>query len=1225
MAELVIGAFLSASFDLLLQKIASPYVEKLLFNGENESSVKERLFKLQSTFNTLAAVGFEVKNKRIINPAVEKWLDDLLDAVDDAEDFFGDIEYGAMIPDAMIPSKVDESRKEKRKTISKFLSCFSKPSTSIDRVRNEDMEHILKRLEYLSNQIGNLKFEKNVVEVQLSGSSRAKTSLPDEPEIYGRDTDNDVLMKLLLSDEDSSGEKICVIPIVGMGGIGKTTLAQTLFNDERVKKKFESRAWVYVSDKFDSTTVTKNLLQELAPSDAGNDMTLNLLQVNLSNKLMEKKFLIVLDDVWEDDYAQWTEVMKPFNGGAKGSKIIVTTRNEKVADIIRTRTIHTHHLRELSEDECWKLFSKHASCGNPELECIGREIARKCNGLPLAAKVLGGLLRSTDNAEKWKQIANSNLWELQDKRSRSLPAALEVSYFYLPPHLKRCFAYCSIFPKGYEFKRDELVLMWMAESLVQYSKRNRRIEEVCCEYFDDLVSFSFLQPSKWGVSCFVMHDLIVDLARTISGKYSCLLEQTDSIDRLEEKTRHLGCVRELYNDNKIASYDFGATRLRTFVTILGSSSSKIGFSKEAMQNFLSMLKYLRVLSFRGLYMFEFLDSIGELKHLRYLDLSQTGIVILPEFVTKLYNLQTLKLGYYDCLQTLPKDMHHLINLRHLIIGGDSLVEMPCQISKLTNLQWLTTFVVGKDSGAKIEELAELQSLHGELSIKKLENVANITKALDQVIVLEKKQLEKLQLEWSDNDVVVDPKHGEGVLEMLSPNTMLKELKINFYPGTKFPNWVGNDSFSNIVEVTLDRCKRCSYLPPFGQLPLLKHLSISGCNSVVTVGAEFYGNCSVRKPFSSLETLIFNHMSSWEQWNSMQTKEATTYGKLKTLEIIGCPKFEGDLPRFLPSLMRIHIREDKQCPLLSLPRLQCVTEMFIWKLENSESLYEAIKPMNPCSTLTPLHHYPPLQHLTLSNCGSSFRSLHMDLFPNLKTLVIGSSDYFEAMTVSDGKSLEELTSLSIWDCISFVSFPNGGLIAPKLSELRIWKCSKLKWLPEEMTSLSGLKSLTIGGSPLIKSFPEGGLPVSLSSLDLSYDELLRMKWNWRTLPHLTTLFIDGDGIEEDVESFPKEGLLPTTITYLDIRSFKRLRGLDKNGLTQLTSLQTLEIFNCLELETLSEEGFPTSLTSLEIYKEGFPTSLTSLEIRFCPLVEKKYSRGNEEYWNKISHIPKVSIR
>ncbi|KAM6547035.1 hypothetical protein CsatB_027771 [Cannabis sativa] len=1216
MAELVIGALLSASFDLLLEKVASPYVEHFFFKAKNESPsvVSERLFKLKSTFNSLAAVRFEVENKRIKNPAVENWLDDLLDAVDDAEDFFGAIEY-----DAMKPNKAGESKKGRRKA-SKLFSCFSKPCNSTDRVRNANMEEILKRLEYLANQIGNLNLEKNVVEMKPYKSSRAKTSLPDEPEIYGRDTDKDVLMKLLLSDEDSSDEKICVIPIVGMGGIGKTTLAQTLFNDEQVMKKFESRAWVYVSDKFDSTAMTKTLLQELAPSDASSDMNLNLLQVNLSNKLMGKKFLIVLDDVWEDDYVQWTEVMKPFNSGTRGSKIIVTTRNEKVADIIRT--IDTHRLRELSEDECWALFVKHTSSGNsgkftenPNLEMIGREISKKCNGLPLAAKVLGGTLRSTLDVWRWEQIARNNIWELTHERSEGLPAALEVSYYYLPLHLKGCFAFCSIFPKGYQFQREELVLLWMAENLVMRSKGNRRMEEVAGEYFDDLVSMSFFVKSKdWiGRSCFVMHDLLMDLAKIVSGKYSSLLEHNDDIVKFEKKTRRLGCDMEIYTDNKISSCDFEPTHLRTFLT-LGSRYYEISIYKEVVQNLLSKLKFLRALSFRGLQMTKFSDSIGELQHLRYLDLSKTTIVMLPEFVTKLYNLQTLKLNDCDHLQTLPNDMHHLINLRHLIISGKSLVEMPSQIGKLTNLQILTTFVLGRDSGAKIEELAELQSLHGELCITKLENV--VTKAPNQVKVLEKNQLEKLMLEWIYIDSDVDPKHGEGVLEMLSPNRTLKELQIFNYTGKIFPNWVGNDSFSNIAEVTLNGCKHCSYLPPFGQLPLLKDLSIYGCSSVVTVGAEFYGNCSGRKAFASLETLSFSSMSSWEQWQSMQTEEATTYGKLKTLEIYDCPKLVGDLPRLLPSLISFDIRYNI-CPISSLPRLPCVTKMKIWKLENSESLYDAIKLRNPCSTLTPLYHYPPLQELHLESCGSSFRSLHLDLFPNLKTLEIKSSHYFEAISVSDGKSLEELTFLSISNCGSFVSFPNGGLIAPKLSELKITDCPKLKWLPEKMSSLSALKSLLIMHCRLIEPFPEDererSLPVSLSRLVISYDVFLRMKWNWQTLPHLTSLCIDGYGIEEDVESFPEEGLLPTTITSLSISFFAKLRGLDKDGLTQLTSLQTLYIHSCPELETLSEEGFPTSLTSLFIQR--------------CPLVWKKYSgkeSGNEEYWNNISHIPDIRI-
>ncbi|XP_062113509.1 putative disease resistance protein At3g14460 isoform X1 [Humulus lupulus] len=1240
-AELVIGSLLSASFDFLLEKIASPYVEELLFKG-NQSSVSERLFKLKSTFNCLAAVRFEVENKRIKNPAVEKWLDDLLDAVDDAEDFFGDVEY-----DALKPKKAAESRKARRKA-SKLLSCFfSKPSNSIDRKRNTDMEDILQRLELLANQIGILNLENNVIEVKPSEMLFVKTSLLDEPEVYGRDNDKDALMKSLISDDVGGDQKIYdVIPIVGMGGIGKTTLAQTLFNDEEMMKMFELKVWVYVSDKFDAMAVTETILQQVASGDdVRNGMDLNSLQVNLAKKLMGKKFLIVLDDAWADDYVQWKEVMKPFKDGAKGSKIVVTTRNKTVADSIGT--VDPHYLKELSKDECWELFAKHASRGNldmfienPKLESIGREVVKKCNGLPLAAKVLGGLLRSTLDAEKWEQIAKSNIWEMTDKRSKVLPAALEVSYRYLPPHLKKCFAYCSIFPKGYEFQRQELILIWMAENLVMHSEGSKRMEEIVDEYFDELISMSFFQPrtNYNNEPYFVMHDLIVDLARAVSGKYCYLLEHIEDIDKFEKKTRHLGCATEVlcYGD-KISTYDFKATRLRTLLSI----SSGFGDSlvpKEVVHDLLPKLKCLKVLSFRGRGITDLADSIGDLKYLRYLDLSGTDIVMLPESVTVLYNLQTLKLENCRLLKTLPKDMHQLINLRHLIFSNAGLVEMPSQISKLTKLQMLTTFVVGKDSGAKIEELAKLSSLRGELSIQKLENVANITKASDQVNVLDKKLLEILSLEWTAYvDVDVDPKHGESVLEMLSPNTTLKQIEILGYPGTKFPNWIGDDSFNNIVDIKLSGSRHCSNLPPLGQLPSLKILHISSFDSVTTVGAEFYGNSSAKKkPFSSLEILIFENMSAWKQWHSMQTEDdAATYRKLKTLEIKRCYELIGDLPRFLPSLTRIIINADKQCSL-NIPRLPCVTEMRIRKLENVESLYEAIKAMNPSSSTGSLLTTPtPLQSLTLSYCGSSFRSFHMDLFPTLRTLDIYDCDYFEALSMSDGQC-RELTFLSIYRCLSFVSFPNGGLIAPKLREFRISRCRsfvsfpnggliapklrefrislcpKLKWLPEKMTSLSSLKSLTIESCSLIKTIPEGGLPISLSTLGINYHQLLRMKWNRQTLPHLRVVTVEGD--EEDLESFPEERLLPATITSLSIHRFSKLRGLDKNGLSQLTSLQQLHIRWCPELQTLSEEGFPTSLRYLCIIN--------------CPLLKKIYDpkeSENKEYSSKISHIPHVLFR
>ncbi|XP_062114742.1 putative disease resistance RPP13-like protein 1 [Humulus lupulus] len=624
----------------------------------------------------------------------------------------------------------------------------------------------------------------------------------------------------------------------------------------------------------------------------------------------------------------------------------------------------------------------------------------------------------------------------------------------------------------------------MAENLVKHSggSRSRGMEELGNEYFDDLVSFSFFQPktTHWNTSYFIMHDLVIDLDRAVSGKYSCLLEHNEDIDKFEKKIRHLGCVMELlYHNDEKSSFNFEATHLRTFLS-LGEVDQRVPIPLEVLHNFLLKLKGLRVLSFRYSHMLELPDSIGKLKYLHYLDLSYTNIVKLPESITVLYNLQTLKLEKCFELQTLPEGMHHLISLRHLIIRGAGLVEMPSQMSKLTKLQILTTFVVGKESGAKIEELAELADLRGELSIEKLENVVNITRASNQASVLYKKQLEKFSLEC-----------------------------------TKFPNWVGNDSFSNIVQVKLDECQRCSNLPPLGQLASLKHLDISGFNSVVLdycvphgismephnscqvvmVGAEFYGNS--KEPFSSLETLIFSYMSSWEEWES---KDSAKYRNLKTLKIRLCPKLIGNLPPFLPSLTEIKIDAHWQ-GALTIPRLPC------------------------------------------------------------------------------------------WTC------------CPKLTYLEIMDCFKMKWLPVRMASLLSLKYLSIYGCPLIETLPEGGLPICLSTLKISYHELLRINWNWQTLPHLKHVEIEGD--KEDLESFPEERLLPTTITSLGIVRFSKLKCLSKNGLTQLTSLQTLEIRSCPELDTLSEEGFPTSLSSLNIID--------------CPLLEKKYYCSS-----KISHIPDVTF-
>nr|POE65426.1 putative disease resistance rpp13-like protein 1 [Quercus suber] len=534
---------------------------------------------------------------------------------------------------------------------------------------------------------------------------------------------------------------------------------------------------------------------------------------------------------------------------------------------------------------------------------------------------------------------------------------------------------------------------------------------------------------------------------------------------------------------------------------------------------------------------------------------------------------------------------------------------------------------------------------GVIVISNLQNVINSTNALEAKLK-DKEHLKELTLEWDAANGIVSQSERD-VLNNLQPHTSLTKLFIKNYNDTSFPNWVGESSFSNITVVHLNSCRNCSSLPSLGQLPSLQDLFVFRFDEVVTVGADFYGSGSYTiTPFQSLKILRFEAMSKWEKWSPYHGEdedEGGAFPSLQELYLEKCPKLSGSLPKHLPSLTKLEINECEQLQT-SLPTAPSIRELQLSNcndallkelppalhylavigFKNLESLPEGVMDHNHCVETLFIYDFPvlkslprgglsspttlkclgirnckevefpmypcysSLERLTIEDSCNSLKSFPLDIFPKLRYLEIKGCSNMESLSVSEGHHLTDLLQLEIDDCPNFVAFPSGGLSAPNLSELVVSNCSLLNSLPENMhTFLPTLQVLEIDNCPQIESFPEGGLPSNLIFLEISDCKKLicnRMQWGLQRLQSLKLLgFLNDDPDCWDVESFPEEYLLPTTVTHLHISGFGNLRTLDNKGFQHLTSLQLLWIGECPKLKHMPEEGLPVSITHIQILK------------------------------------------
>ncbi|XP_020972725.1 putative disease resistance RPP13-like protein 1 [Arachis ipaensis] len=1112
-AVLVGGAFLSSFINVLFDRLSDPAIINMMKGKKVDQKL---LQKLETILNVVEAVLNDAEKKQISNPAVKRWLENLQDAVYDADDLLDEIATKAATRKDPPPGNF----------LSRFLNLQ-------DREMVTRIEEIIARLQDIASHKDILGLEKISVK-NMSGRIES-TSLVQKSDVFvGRDQEREDIVKLLL--DDSNDGKLSVIPIWGMGGIGKTTLAQWVFNDDRVQQKFDVKTWVCVGEEFDVLKVTKTVVEK-ATSGPCNLNDLDSVQLRLKNELAGKSFLVVLDDMWINNYMAWKKLLTPFQCGTEagrhGGRILVTTRNEKIANMVKSNHHQAHNLSVLNDEDCWSLFANLALLSKDRLgfEKVGREIVKKCKGLPLAVQTLGSLLSTKDDERDWNDILNNEIWEFSEEESEILPA-LRISYYHLPSYLKRCFVYCSLYPKDYEFDRDELMLLWMAEGLLQQPRSGSTLEEVGYEYFNDLASRSFFQPSNIAYkNSFVMHDLMHDLATFYGGKFYFRTFELKNVLKHDTKTSHLSYG--LCNDSvsKIMEVCDSLKHARTLMQINLYTGDY--FSEGIIDPcHLLELKCLRVLSFQSFSHGEDLlhDSIGELIHLRYLDLSKTLVVTLPKSLCDLYNLQTLKLSKCKKLKKLPSNMQNLVNLRHLDIEGTRLEEMPKGMGKLKDLQILTYYIVGKHEENGVGELGELVNLGGSFHIEKLENVVNSSEAWKAKMV-DKKYMSELCLEWSsgeDSDMV-DSQMEKDVLAKLEPHKDLKELTIRGYKGTMFPDWVGQSLYHNMTELELTGCGNCWVLPTLGQLPALERLFISNLDKVKRIGGEFYkddGTDHQREiPFRSLKTLIISRMPWWEEWESFECDDHDApFPQLDVLAIRGCPKLRGDLPAFLPSLNGLWIAGCEQLGCY-LPRAPIIRELTIFGKQ------EARMRDLPLSTLEQLsisgeqqveylfnamtHTQPTsLTWLQISNCSSAISFPGDSLPPSLLSLSIIDCKNVEFPMQHQHHSLERLYIDN--SCDSLTSFALSAF--PNLKYLTIQR-------PENLTSLEvshsqSLQKLSISGCSKLENIR---LPASLSQFIINKCPLLEERMQkkdshiWPSISHIPYIQFNGILIHNDSTS------------------------------------------------------------------------------------------------------------